>query len=776
MTSRSKILPSRPCLLESLEPRQLLSAGALDPSFGLGGKAIMTFPDGGLGFATDAAVQSDGKTVVVGWAEFKGKNGSTFSEFAVARFNFDGSPDTTFGPHHDGTVLTVLGSHGFDQAKAVATQPDGKIVVAGLAQTRSGDGVDIDDFAVIRLLPNGALDNTFDGDGKKIVSFGGNGATDLVLQNDGKIVLVGDHADDHIIDPEPDFDFGVVRLNSDGQLDKSFDGDGKRTIGFGAHDSARAVAIDYTGSAATNPNFGKIIVVGQRGLGAEGRDSSPSQIAIVRLNTNGTRDAAFDGDGQVTTAFSGVQTTANAVTIQPGGRIVVAGTTGNFQNDASFRFALARYLPNGQLDSSFGSANNGRVETDFGARDIAFDLTTSSKGGLIVAGTASEHFGLAGYTANGQLDANFGAGGRVFTDFGTAGTAQFGVRLARGPGKRFVVVGGDLFKTARYLDAGANTIQTTMLDPNSTEQGRDPAVFLVDRGEALPVPTRVFFSVGGTARRPGTLPGSEIDYTVQGMTIPNALIGTPFVDIPANQSSAVVRLTAIDDARLEPDEAATFTVLPNAGYQVGASSSVTLNIEDNDAVSINFQSAGVVPAGSKGDLGLVFGPRGDGLSFGWDADNTGNARQRHNSGSPNALFDSFNHMQKNGANRKWELAVPNGLYQVTLAAGDPDAVDSIYKMNLEGTLALSGTPTGDTHWFTRTLNVQVNDGRLTLTNALGAKNNKIDFITITAVPLGLPAGHFNPALPINLVSLPIVTFVTGVKKDLGNTFAQALLQ
>ena len=769
MTSPCKTVASHPCTLESLESRQLLSAGTLDPSFSLDGKAIATFPDGGLGFAVDAAVQSDAKTVVAGFAEFKGKNGSTFREIALARFNFDGALDHTFGPNHDGAVLTVVGQKGDDQATAVAIQPDGKIVVAGLTQTRD-DGSGFAEFAVLRYLPNGTLDPTFEGDGRKTIDFHGGGATDVALQNDGKIVVVGTNDSGFFGD---NLDFAVARLNPDGSLDKSFDDDGKRSIQFGSDDYAQAVAIDNTGSAATNPNFGKIVVVGQRGNGSPS-NAAESQMAIVRLNTNGTRDATFGTKGQVITAFAGLQTDANGVTIQPGGRIVVAGTTGNFKDGATFRFALARYLSNGQLDASFGTNHNGRVETDIGAKDVAFDITSSSDGGLIVAGTASQHFVLAGYTANGLLNANFGVAGKIVTDFGTAGTAQFGVRLAKGPGKRFVVVGGDLFKTARYLDAGANTIQTILLDPSSTEQGRDPAVFLVDRGESLPVPTRVFFSVGGTARRPGTLPASEIDYTVQGMTIPNALIGTPFVDIPANQSSALVSLTAIDDARLEPNETATFTVLPNAKYEVGASSSVTLNIEDNDAVNINFQSAGIVPNGSKGDLGLVFGPRGDGLTFGWDVDNTANARQRHNAGSPNALFDSFNHMQKNGANRKWEIAVPNGLYQVTLAAGDPDAIDSIYKMNLEGTLALSGTPSGNTHWFTRTLNVQVNDGRLTLTNAIGAKNNKIDFITIKAAPVGATAGSVTGDAPVNLPLSPAI--VTGVKKTTTPVFSNTLLQ
>jgi hypothetical protein len=111
-------------------------------------------------------------------------------------------------------------------------------------------------------------------------------------------------------------------------------------------------------------------------------------------------------------------------------------------------------------------------------------------------------------------------------------------------------------------------------------------------------------------------------------------------------------------------------------------------------------------------------------------------------------------MQKNGANRSWELAVPNGTYEVRLVAGDPTATDSKYKMNLEGQLALAGNPAGDTHWFRSTSIVNVTDGRLTLTNAIGSSNNKISFIDIKAAPLGATSapvsGAFN--LPVKLYS------------------------
>jgi hypothetical protein len=165
---------------------------------------------------------------------------------------------------------------------------------------------------------------------------------------------------------------------------------------------------------------------------------------------------------------------------------------------------------------------------------------------------------------------------------------------------------------------------------------------------------------------------------------------------------------------------------------------------------VNFQGPTPGTVGNyKPDRGEVFRDH-LGISYGWDADNSANGRNRGNRRSPDFRYDSLNQMQRNGASRKWEIAVPNGLYLVTLVAGDPDNTDAIYKMNLENKLALNGTPTGNTRWFMSTLNVQVNDGRLTLTNAGGAKNNRVCFIDIQAAAPGATAGAVKLNAPIRL--------------------------
>jgi fibronectin type 3 domain-containing protein len=141
-----------------------------------------------------------------------------------------------------------------------------------------------------------------------------------------------------------------------------------------------------------------------------------------------------------------------------------------------------------------------------------------------------------------------------------------------------------------------------------------------------------------------------------------------------------------------------------------------------------------VPVGYVNDIGQAYGPRSNGLSFGWNADNTANARDRDVTSSPDERYDSFIHMQKPaGSDAFWQIAVPNGTYSVHLAAGDPSAIDSVFAIDADGVLALGGTPTATNHWLENTVTVPVTDGRLTIRNAPGSSNNKIDYIDIAQI-------------------------------------------
>jgi hypothetical protein len=133
------------------------------------------------------------------------------------------------------------------------------------------------------------------------------------------------------------------------------------------------------------------------------------------------------------------------------------------------------------------------------------------------------------------------------------------------------------------------------------------------------------------------------------------------------------------------------------------------------------------------DGGLLYGARGNGQTYGWNADTTGQARDRNSTLSPDQAYDTLNHMQKaENPNAIWEIALPNGSYDVRMVSGDAEYFDSVFRIAAEGVLTVSGTPTSGSRWVEGTATVTVADGRLTLTNAAGASNNKICFVEITA--------------------------------------------
>jgi glucose/arabinose dehydrogenase len=148
--------------------------------------------------------------------------------------------------------------------------------------------------------------------------------------------------------------------------------------------------------------------------------------------------------------------------------------------------------------------------------------------------------------------------------------------------------------------------------------------------------------------------------------------------------------------------------------------------------NINFQpAASPVPAGYVADSGAAFGARGNGLTYGWNIA-TNETRDRNAANSPDQRFDTLNHMQKPvNPNAIWEIAVPNGSYRVRIVSGDPSFFDGVFRINAESTLVVNGTPTSAARWVDSTATVTVSDGRLTLSNAAGATNNKVCFVDIT---------------------------------------------
>jgi uncharacterized delta-60 repeat protein len=555
---------------ETLERRVLLATGGLDPSFSDDGQATVDFGPDMIAESNAAVVQPDGKTVVVGQALRLNGVTAVAAGFAVARLNVNGTLDTTFGPTRSGTAVTYFGEHA--HAYAVALQADGKIVAVGVAS---------DEFAVVRYNADGTLDRSFDGDGIKTFDFDFLGsspvARTVLVQLDGRILIGGDAYTGLI---NGNIDFAFARLNPDGSFDSSFDGDGKRVVGFGGTESATAMALDYTGTPATNPRYGSIVAVGSGG------GEEHSQLLVARLKPDGSLDSSFDGDGRVGLFYAaGHATTADGVVIQSDGRIVVAGDTTVVSGTPLNGLVLVRFLPNGAVDGSFGPNGNGWAFTDFGIyHESAADLIESADGGLLVGGSdrPTDSGGksvIAAYTANGLADTRFGGTGRVVLAFGG------GTDLAPGPGRRFAFAGGRQFHVARVFDVGANLVYAATLNATASETGPTARGFFVYREERLPYATRVYFDVGGTATAP-YFRARNADYSVEGMVFPIAVLGgsdVPYADIPADQTFTVVTMTPKDDALAEGNETAMFTIRADPAYEVGNPRTVSLTIVDNDA-------------------------------------------------------------------------------------------------------------------------------------------------------------------------------------------------
>jgi len=404
----------------------IAAAGDPDPTFSGDGKQRTDFGAVGAGASgADAVVrQGDGKIVAVGQAD---------GNFLVARYNLDGSLDPSFSG--DGRVQTNF--TGSDGAADVALQGNKIVVVGRSTDTTNGFGY----FALARYNPDGSLDTNFSGDGKQTTLWGGFGegeATGVALQSDGKIVAVGITN----IHGSHTRDFALARYMLNGSLDPSFSGDGKQTTELGFLGEF-GVEFAWANGVAIQAD-GKIVAVGEA--------SDIPAFALARFNPNGSLDTSFSGDGLQTTDF-GDGAAGKKVAIQGDGKIVAVGVA--FGDPTGSNFALARYNPNGTLDTAF--SGDGLQTTDFlfGGFDEAHDVAIQANGRIVAVGVAEGgatgiDFGLARYNTNGSLDTSFSGDGRKRTSFGGFDSAN-GVAL-QGDGRIVAVgAGNGEFALARYL-------------------------------------------------------------------------------------------------------------------------------------------------------------------------------------------------------------------------------------------------------------------------------------------------------------------------------------
>lgn len=326
----------------------------LDPSFGDGGWVTTDF--GAADAGRSAAFHFDGKILVGG----RSRIGAT-DDFSLARYNSNGSLDTSFSG--DGKVTTDF-NLGEDEINRIRVQSDSKIVAVGSTLVGSDR-----DFAIARYTSNGSLDSSFGLGGTTTIDFAGadDQASELLLQTNGKLLLIGS------TNVDGDRDFALVRLNSDGTLDSTFGNAGRVTTDF--------AGLDDQAFSAVVQSDGKIVVVGSSAT-AMGKD-----FALARYNANGTLDTSFRVGGKGITDFAGYDDEAVSVHVQPSGKLIVTGTVGNAQNSD---FGVARYNPNGTLDTNF--ASNGKLTIGSERREVAAE-SVFQNGRLTILGTRFDQAG-----------------------------------------------------------------------------------------------------------------------------------------------------------------------------------------------------------------------------------------------------------------------------------------------------------------------------------------------------------------------------------------------
>ena len=349
-------------------PSAASTPGYLDPTFGTGG-ILTTYVGGSVNHATSIAIDSNGKINVAGFAYIDGGY-----DFAVVRYNSNGSLDTSFGV--DGKATTDFGAS-MDVTNAIAIDSNGKIILAGYSDIEGNYN-----FAVVRYNIDGTLDTSFSADGKLTTGIGASNdvSTSIAIDENGKIVLAG-----YSVMSGGAVDFAVVRYNIDGTLDTSFSADGKVTTDIGDSDNARAVVIDGNGN---------IVVAGSSYLAyLESND-----FAVVRYNSNGSLDTSFSTDGILTTDIRTTWDDAYSLAIDSNSKIIVAGMSWNTSNTD---IALVRYNSDGLIDSTFGT--DGIIITAIGtSSDQANSLAIDNDGKIVVAGVTRnvyDYFAVVRYIA-----------------------------------------------------------------------------------------------------------------------------------------------------------------------------------------------------------------------------------------------------------------------------------------------------------------------------------------------------------------------------------------
>lgn len=412
--------------------------GTLDETFGIGGKISNNF--GGASAVFDAALQSDGKIIVIGTATPFEKS----SKFVIVRYLPNGDLDSSFDRVG---ATTILGQQYFG-AGAIAIQPDGKIVVAGTTKNQV-NGVSESDIMLIRYNEDGTLDATFDGDGIAIAPLkNSQSGSAILLQADGKIIVGGTFS---LNNPEL-HTFGLARFNVDGSIDTTYG-----TNGFvQTPNMSRGVLYD-------------IKFIDNENVVAVGYNLIISNFLMAKYDATGKVITSFGskGNGVIEEKFNQIAL-LNKCVVSKDNHIYVAGAS---FNGTKYNAFIDKYDSNGVVDTSFGL--NGRIVKEYGntiasfANDIAIDSKNELIVGLAVGPTSNYDFALESYSLDGVLNTSFGTTGYFSTNFG-AGHDYFQKMLIQ-PDDKIVMIGNKYDQViARVNNSKKVVLSTDNFTVNST--------------------------------------------------------------------------------------------------------------------------------------------------------------------------------------------------------------------------------------------------------------------------------------------------------------------
>lgn len=526
------------------QPGKGRNAGALDPRFDSDGIASAdVFAGGTSEQSRDIVVQADGKIIVVG------ESGGIDGDFLVARYLANGTLDPSFGT---GGVVTTDFFGGVDSARAVALDPQGRIVVAGWA-LREGRA----DFAVARYLANGALDPSFDADGRATVDFDGfdDRALALAIGADGRIALGG------VTSGVQKLDAAVAVLNDAGGLDTTFSTDGRATIDFDQRGDV--------GSAILVQPDGAILLGGtsSRNVTAE----RVSDFVFARYTAAGALDTTFNGDGSfiaINQSGNTTQTTLNAMAFAPDGRVIFAGSVGGdisygvLNGGNGIAFFTADNFTLAQLGGGPAFTSSTEAITDL---VVAADGSFMAAGFTIFPGETQQRLFVKRVLPDFSYDPSFGVGS---TSVVTSLTGARGVALTPAGG---VVTTGGSFEVAQFLQ-----------DSAAPPEG---AFYL----------GALSYSVAETAgnlivqvRRPhGNSVGvATVDYAVVGITAQAGQDFTPVAGTLTFRESETIKtfsIPIINDAVMEGNELFGIVLTnPTGGAELSSASYAPVVIPAND--------------------------------------------------------------------------------------------------------------------------------------------------------------------------------------------------